>query len=88
MLETFTGVLGGLFSVTGAITLVIGACAGWCIPQPAFMQSFTEMVCDRFGLGKLHQEGHAHSDAHEAHLQEEKTVVVVVHNDDDDVQSK
>lgn len=66
MFDTLMGMIGfSGFGVGTVVTLGIGACIGWCIPQPAFVSPILELVCKRFGLERFHKDGHAHSDEHE-----------------------
>jgi hypothetical protein len=73
MFETLMTMLGfdGL-GIGTIVTLIIGACIGWCVPQPVWIQPLTEMVCKRFGLERFHREGHQHSDEHEDHEEDHK----------------
>lgn len=66
MIESFMSMLGVSGMGMGTVvTLFVGACIGWCVPQPAWVQPLTEMVCKKFGLERFHKEGHQHSDDHE-----------------------
>lgn len=68
IMEIFSMIAG--FDIAGAgigslTAIAVGVFIGWCVPQPAFAQPFTDFVCDKFKLDRFHKEGHTHSDGHD-----------------------
>lgn len=53
------------FTGSSLVTLLLGAMIGWSVPQPAWANTLTKMICKKFNLSRFRMEGHKHSDEHE-----------------------
>ena len=66
MLQTFMGMFGfGDLGMGSVLMIFVGACLGWCVPQPAFAKPIVDLVCEKLGLSKFHEEGHVDEEAKE-----------------------